>query len=77
VAAKSRAGRPSLGHTGHSGDPQGCLACRLRRARERLGITQAELAARLRVSHRSVQRWERNAAAVDPTALQLAELLAR
>jgi len=74
---RPRAGRPPLGHGGHAGDARSCAACRLRRARERLGLTQAEMAARLRVSHRSVQRWERAPAAVDPTALQLAELLAR
>lgn len=73
---EKRDGRPVLGHDGHGGgDPRSCKSCRLRRARERLGLTQAELAAKLRASHRSVQRWEREPDAVDATALQLAELL--
>ncbi len=72
-----RAGRPALGHEGHAGDAKACAACRMRRARERLGLDQRQMAARLRVGHRTLQRWEREPAAVDATALQLAELLAR
>lgn len=51
-----------------------CAGCRLIRARLRLGLTQAQLAARLDVGARSVVRWEQGA---PPRAvLELAERLA-
>lgn len=77
-------GRPrrKAGHSGHAGPEEACPACRFRRARLALGLTQAQLAAKLRKHARTIRRWE-TVGPGEPDALQdgapelqLVELLA-
>jgi transcriptional regulator with XRE-family HTH domain len=49
----------------------------VRRIRQRLGLTQAELSERLGVAANSVARWERNEMRIRPTAAALLRLMAR
>ncbi len=49
----------------------------LRRIRERLGLTQRQLAERLGVHWNSVARWERNEMSIRETAARLVRLLAQ
>jgi transcriptional regulator with XRE-family HTH domain len=49
----------------------------VRRIRQRLGLTQAELAERLGVAANSVARWERDEMGIRPTAGALLRLMAR
>ena len=49
----------------------------LHRIRERLGLTQAQLAERLGVHWNSVARWERNEMSIRETAARLVRLLAK
>lgn len=49
----------------------------LHRIRQRLGLTQAQLAERLGVHWNSVARWERNEMSIRETAARLARLLVK
>lgn len=67
-------------HGDHPAGADGaCPACRLLRARRRLGLTQEEMARRLAVSTRtycSMERAEQKRVSAQGAALRLAELLA-
>lgn len=85
MAPPRGSGRPRKkpGHAGHSGPEDACPACRFRRARLSLGLTQAELAVKLKKHARTIRRWE-TVGPAEPDALQdgapelqLVELLAR
>ncbi len=71
-----RRGRPSLGHTGHTGTEADCAPCQLRAWREAHGLTQEQIARLVpssaggSVPVRSYQRWERGERSVPPMLLQ-------
>jgi transcriptional regulator with XRE-family HTH domain len=62
-----------MGHVGHEGDVATCQACRLQRARLRLGLSQAGLAERTGRSERAIRAWERGETTCDQAVLLLAE----
>jgi transcriptional regulator with XRE-family HTH domain len=49
----------------------------VRRIRQQLGLTQAELAGRIGVTANSVARWERGEMGIRPTAAGLLRLMAQ
>ncbi len=62
-----------MGHIGHEGPEEDCLPCRFLRARQALGLTQAQAAELLSRKPLCLNRWERGRRPVDPLALAYLE----